>query len=212
MQELDISSLQKLVEKLDGVIAAKIVQDENGGLSEIHVLADKSRPPKQMSRDIQSAIAAASGVCVEHQIISIAQTDSEMAGTQNCTQRPKLMKIDISHGSGGFSASIVLSCAEETYTGTAQGINNVSSRQRTVAAACLDAVNKFLRHRTFFVNDVAKTRLANFDIITVAVDCYTDNFESRLLTGSAPVAGDEYEAVVKAALDAANRIMTKAAP
>lgn len=210
MQEIDISGIQGLIEKLDGVLAAKIVQDDNGGLSEIHVLADKSRPPKQMSRDIQSAIAAASGLCVEHRIISIAQTGGGME-VQIPAQRPKLMKINISRENTDFSAVVDLSCGVETYSGTAQGSNNFSSRLRTIAAACLDALNKLVSAKVFSVNDVAKTRLSNADVVNVGVDCCIDGYENKLLTGSALVSGDEYEAVVKAALDAANRIIAKAA-
>ena len=66
-------AFRTLLRRLPGVYAAGPRFDENGTLSEIHVLASLARSPKQVVRDVQSAIFAAYGIEVDHRIVSVAQ-------------------------------------------------------------------------------------------------------------------------------------------
>ncbi len=65
--------IEHIVTRLRGVISARVVTDERGGLTEIHVVADESRHPKQVSRDIESALLSELGLRIDHRIVSIAQ-------------------------------------------------------------------------------------------------------------------------------------------
>lgn len=58
MKQTEIEDMELLVEKLEGIISVKFIADNDGELEEIHVLSDKVKSPKQLSRDIQSAISA----------------------------------------------------------------------------------------------------------------------------------------------------------
>ena len=58
-----------LLIQLPGIFAAGIRMDEENNLREIHILASSERNPKQISRDIQSALFAAYGLDIDHRII-----------------------------------------------------------------------------------------------------------------------------------------------
>ena len=205
LQQTDLPEVQKLIEKIDGVLAAKPVVNEQGDLVEIHVLADRSRPPKQMSRDIQSAVSAATGEQIEHKIISIAQIGEETAKPSG---RLKIESIEVSSGSGGFNACVTLSSGSKTCTGKASGISGRMNRCHAVAAACINAIHDFISENMFYVSDVMKVRIANSDEINVAV-CCLENGTERVLTGTALIKDDEYQAVARATLNAVNRVLIR---
>jgi hypothetical protein len=67
-----LEECRALLNRLPGVFAAGIRTGSEGEINEIHVLASSSRNPKQMARDIQSALLAAFALDVDHRFISIA--------------------------------------------------------------------------------------------------------------------------------------------
>ncbi|MDR3552442.1 MAG: hypothetical protein P4L75_04890 [Clostridia bacterium] len=203
MQPVDIAEIQRLIEKLDGVMSSKLSTDENGELCEIHILADKARAPKQLSRDIQSAIAASTGHNVEHRIISIAQIDDDSVCEQ---ERLRIISIDLSISGDVFKASVTLSYKSDFFTGSASSINAPSGRYTAVAGACLSAVHNYIKASPFCLTDVQKFRIASTEEINVAV-CHMSHGKDRILTGTAIVYGDEYGAIVRATLDAVNRAL-----
>ncbi len=89
-------AVEEIVSKLPGVHGARIVNDEDGEMVEIHVLADVSKPAKQLVRDIETAIFAASGVKIDRKIVSIAQIalDSEEKRLPQRTASPKKIRRD----------------------------------------------------------------------------------------------------------------------
>lgn len=199
----NIEEIQKLIEKLDGVLAVKIVPDDNGELQEIHILADHSRAAKQLSRDIESALAAGLDLHIEHRIISIAQIGDDLPRPAS---RIRVESVEIFNGVDGFSAKVTLNHDDRKSTGTANGYSSSVSRYGTVARACLDALRPCLREGAFSVSDVVKLRIANSDEINVAVSFFIKDAE-RLLTGTALVRDDEYYAIVRATLSAVNRVL-----
>lgn len=197
--QIDITEIQKL----DGVIGAKCVKDDEGLLAEIHILADKSRAPKQLSRDIQSAITATSGVIIDNRIISIAQIGDDVLKPE-C--RLRINNIQISNTNSSFSATVGLLSDAKIYTGTATSTNTSSGRYNTTIQACINAIHEFISSEPFHVCDVQKVKIANVDEINVVISYYYRGSE-RLLTGTSIVTNDEYNAIVRATLDAVNRVL-----
>ena len=64
-----------LLKQLPGVLNAEITNNDEGQLTEIHVLATSDRLPKQIVRDVQSALMAEYKAKVDYRIISVAQID-----------------------------------------------------------------------------------------------------------------------------------------
>jgi hypothetical protein len=67
------NEIESLIAALTGVLAARVVTNPYGRIEEIHVLADEQLHPKQMVRNIESALSAGLGVTVDRRLVSIAQ-------------------------------------------------------------------------------------------------------------------------------------------
>src|SRR5918998_3610548 len=65
---------ENLLTSLEGILSARVVTTPLGDVSEIHVLAQSGLQPKQLVRNIESALLAQLGLKVDHRKISIAQT------------------------------------------------------------------------------------------------------------------------------------------
>ncbi|AVQ95363.1 hypothetical protein [Ethanoligenens harbinense] len=203
MQPDDLTELQNLIEKLDSVYSVKLTADPDGNLCEIHVLSDKSKSPKQISRDIQSAVAARTGQDIEHRIISIAQVDSDTIPKQ---ERLKISGLETTNTEGSFSATVILAGKADEYRGQASEVNAMVARRKVLAIASINAIHDYLKSCPFSLSDIQKFHIAGSDEINVAIHYYC-NGSARLLTGTALIVDDEYSAVIKATLDAVNRVI-----
>ena len=65
---------ENLLTSLEGILSARVVTTPLGEVSEVHVLAQSGLAPKQLVRNIESALLAQLGLKVDHRKISIAQT------------------------------------------------------------------------------------------------------------------------------------------
>ena len=69
-----IRRAENLLTSLEGVLSARVVTTPLGEVSEVHILAQAGLAPKQLVRNIESALLAQLGLRVDHRKISIAQT------------------------------------------------------------------------------------------------------------------------------------------
>src|SRR3954471_10030185 len=65
---------ENLLTSLEGILSARVVTTPLGEVSEVHVLAQAGLAPKQLVRNIESALLAQLGLKIDHRKISIAQT------------------------------------------------------------------------------------------------------------------------------------------
>ncbi len=65
---------ENLLTSLEGILSARVVTTPLGEVSEVHILAQAGLAPKQLVRNIESALLAQLGLKVDHRKISIAQT------------------------------------------------------------------------------------------------------------------------------------------
>lgn len=63
-----------LLTSLKGVLSARVVVTPDGEITEIHVLTEPGLTPKQVVRNVESALLAQLGIKVDHRRISVAQT------------------------------------------------------------------------------------------------------------------------------------------
>lgn len=197
------ASMEEIVNSLPDIISSKVVLDENDTILEIHVLSSNNRNPKQISRDIQSALAAKFGLSIDHKKISIAQIDFN----QDANSDFRLVIDSINYSTIGNIAEIkvVLRKGDETYEGVSRGANSTMNTYRLLASATLDCIHNLLNiSNTFVVEDIEKINLAKRDVMTIAISFIT-SFQEELLVGSAIVRKNEKESIVKATLDAINR-------
>jgi hypothetical protein len=209
MEAQKITKLEELVGKLDGVISAKVIA-EGEALTEIHVLAGRSRNPKQLSRDIQSAVSAAADCKVDHNIISIAQIDDGIEVIKN--SRLKISGLDVSYAKNQFTARVILESRAGTFTGTASGIVGGGKKTAETASACIQAVNSYLGYEAFRMYDIQKVKMGEYASLIAAVSFCSDEHDEKILTGTSVVKDDEYLSAVKAALNAINRVLPRLTP
>lgn len=72
---------EQLIGALAGVVSAHIVTDGAGRMLEIHVLAAPELHPKQVVRNVESALSAGLGIQVDRRIVSVAQIRTANGGT-----------------------------------------------------------------------------------------------------------------------------------
>jgi hypothetical protein len=81
-----------LILTLPGVISARIIAGDSGAIDQIHVLTTSELTPKQMVRNIESALIAHLAMRIDHRKISVATTSET---------KPRLLPEERSPGGGG---------------------------------------------------------------------------------------------------------------
>jgi hypothetical protein len=71
------AEVERLLRSLSGIVSAKVLADPLGRVEEIHVLASDRLHPKQVVRNVESALSAGLGIVVDRRIVSVAQVRVE---------------------------------------------------------------------------------------------------------------------------------------
>ncbi|MDD2954702.1 MAG: hypothetical protein PHD67_00150 [Oscillospiraceae bacterium] len=196
---------QALLCKLPGVLNAQFVLDEDGSARELHILSTLAKSPKQLARDVQSALLAAFSFPLDHRVISIAQIDTGDRSLLPCPQRLACEQVTLTVGSDAAQCRVSLSLDKEVYVGESSSSGLIYSRQRMVAEAALMSIHRFLgRPDVFSLVDVRQSEVAARPAVLVTVG-YSENGADRLLLGAVYLEDDVNTAIVKATLDAVNR-------
>lgn len=200
---MDLTALQSKLSRLDGVEAVRVVGNDTK-LAEIHVLARKTKPAKQVVRDVQSLAAAAFGLDVDRRIVSVVQlADGDLAGGD----RPAIVDIAETTDGSRSSVRVTLDWHDGQMVGETKGAAAVATRNRLVAEAVLQALGQALQpEASFAVASVDVPTLGSRRVAIAQVVLVTNQAE-RLMVGSSLVDDDESRAVVRAVLDALNRVV-----
>jgi hypothetical protein len=89
---LPIKRAEELILTLPGVISARIIAGDSGAIDQIHVLTTSELTPKQMVRNIESALIAHLSMRIDHRKISVAMSTETKA-------KPKLHEPDVESAS-----------------------------------------------------------------------------------------------------------------
>ncbi|CAN5771914.1 hypothetical protein BH23ACT5_BH23ACT5_02850 [soil metagenome] len=200
---MDITALQAKIVRLEGVEAARVVGTDSK-LEEIHVLAKKTKPAKQIVRDVQSLAAALFGVDIDRRIVSVVQlADGDLAGGD----RPAIVDISETTDGSRTSVRVTLGWHDSSLVGETVGAAATATRNRLVAEAVLGALGQALHaDASFAVASVDVPTLGSRRVAIAQVVLVTNQSE-RLMVGSSLVEEDEPRAVVRAVLDALNRVV-----
>jgi len=69
-----VKRAENLLQSLESVLSARVVVSPVGEVTEVHILANSGVGPKQVVRNVESALFAHLGIKVDHRKISVAQT------------------------------------------------------------------------------------------------------------------------------------------
>jgi hypothetical protein len=184
------------------------VSSDEGVIQEIHVLADPSKTPKQLVRDIESMIMAQFGIPIDHKKVSIAQLGRESIVMDDKPTEPARARINSVHTDVmgvRAVATVTLELEGEVYTGVAEGPASTTGRRRLVGQATLNAVEKYTAGTFgFALEDVAIVTLGRERVAVSCVILVTPLGE-QALAGSALARQSENDSLVRATLDAINR-------
>jgi len=200
---MDAIALQEKISRIDGVEAARVVA-ENGKIDEIHVLARRHKPPKQVVRDVQSLAQALFGINIDRRVVSVVQLADSVI---NAGSRPALVDVADSTESNRSEVTVTLKWKDRLLVGQATGAAAASTKWRLVAEATLEAVRQALHHGIGLgINSMDLPTLGSRPIAVAQVVMVTESAERQLI-GAAYVEGDESKAVVRSVLDALNRFL-----
>lgn len=201
--ETTLMEMEKVMNGIEGINASKVVYNDYGHIEEIHIIADQNRGAKQISRDIQSLLIAKFDMKVDHKKISVAQICSDEKVEKS--HRFSIGAIGYRLAENVVEIKVVLKKEGKEYESTVQGTNTRNNIYRLFVQATLECVHRSLRRNDIFlVEDIVKVNIAKQEVINIAIE-YICGTSEELLVGCAVLKKDDYEAIVKATLDAVNR-------
>ena len=210
-----IKRVENLITGLTGVLSARVVVTPLGEVTEVHVLTRSDIQPKQVVRNIESALMAQLGFKVDHRKISVAQTADvrpiEALHNEAITERvkrrvvvfkgmevrpadkPQRVQVRVKLAYGDREAS-----AEELGTDTVR--NRVEAAARA-AAACLD---ELIPDNSIALEGASLIDAFDRKFVMVAVHGLGGR-EAQLLVGTCEIRESPERSAVLAVLDATNR-------
>jgi hypothetical protein len=210
-----IAEIEHVIRRLSNVMSTRVSGDQLGEVAEIHVVVEESHNPKQIVRDIESALMSELGLRVDRRKISIALVrEAEEPATGH---RLRFVSIDLSLDRAKTQARVALGRDDDLFAGVSRAAGPNVQQPRLVAEATLAAVEEYLRSITD--NGVGRLELADVTDVTspdgqrailVAVRVVRAAGEENLL-GTALVRDDVWRATACATLDAVNRRLVRLA-
>lgn len=204
--------IEDVVRQLKDVVSTRAVLGPGGRVDELHVLVTPKRAPKQIARDIESAVRAHLDVALDYKKISIAQVQGRAAlggaaGAGPARVRLRFSDVSLTVNGSRAEAVVHLKRDDALYSGTATGHASGYNQLRLIATAAIRAVEDgHAEDGTMVVEDLqTDVPLAGRKGVLVLVSALAPPKGEELLTGSALIRQDVWKAVVNATLDAVNR-------
>lgn len=214
VNEVSVEDMESLICQLPTVMKCVVAVNDWGAVEEIHVLTNLERTPKQIVRDVESALLAGFGFKVDHKRISVAQIipeGSELPKVASIERRLRIyeyhMDSDSLNQAGLTRVTFTWGEGEDARaTGEWSGRYLPSQYYQVMAWAAIDAVNRVPGIVGPIVLTECRTvTIANRKVVMVALSQYDRRRRETLLFGVAEDRGDGQGASVRAVLDAVNR-------
>ncbi|MFM8303712.1 MAG: hypothetical protein ACKOA9_05360 [Actinomycetota bacterium] len=197
--------------RLPEVTAVRIVTDQVGRPTEVHVLAGAGKAAKQIVRDVQSVALASFGIDLDRRIVSVVQMVANgdgrpaLATMAETTARPRIVTVGVESSGPRISVQVTLASGDDECTGFAEGSAAASARLRLLGDATLDALRQLEPAAEHLAIDTTLTARVGAHDVAVVVLVGIDPPHEQHLAGSAIVHQHADDAVVRAVLDATNR-------
>ena len=191
---------------IPGVRAARLVPGYDREVDELHVVASVDRAPKQVVRDVQSALVARFGVTTDHRVVSVVQFDDDTVDYE-MGREVTIRRVDVSSEGLTARVEVVITSEDEELVGHEDGPSSGPGRRRAVARATLKALRSLLPpDRAIEVEGVDVARVLGHQVAVCLLHVHTSS-GSGTRCGSSIVGDDEAQAVARAVLDATNRLV-----
>lgn len=205
-ERLTVTEVETVIRQLRDVIGARVVSDSAGVIQEIHVLTHSDRTPKQVVRDVESALQARLGISFDHKKVSVAQVQGPRP---EIVSRPEFYDLSLSLTGQTARTTVQIRKDDNVFSGTASGSSSVSGQIKAVATATINAVEACApATSSMLVEDALLFTLGGQQVVAVLVTLAGDR-QDEVLCGSCVVRQDVVKAAVFATLDAVNRRLTR---
>lgn len=206
---------ENLLTTLEGVLSARVVTTPLGEVSEIHILASSGLSPKQVVRNVESALLAHLGLKVDHRKISVAQTADvrpiealERGAVREQVLRRSVLFEDLGVASAErphrVTLGVRLSVGGNTERVEEEVADTMRARLEGAARATAMALEKLIGRHTLVVEGVKVVEALDRTVVFVVVRGIGGR-DSQVMTGTAEVRESAERAAVFAVLDATNR-------
>ena len=206
---------ENLLTSLEGILSARVVTTPLGEVSEVHILAQAGLAPKQLVRNIESALLAQLGLKVDHRRISIAQTADvkPIEALERDTVRDKVLQRGVLYESVSvapgkrphrLSITVTLSFRGATETAEEEISDTPRSRVEGAAKAAVTVIDRLLSDFSVALEGAKIVEAFDRNFAFVGVQGLGGR-ESLLMTGTAEIKESAERAAVFAVLDATNR-------
>lgn len=206
---------ENLLTSLEGVLSARVVTTPLGEVSEVHVLAQAGLAPKQLVRNIESALLAQLGLKVDHRKISIAQTADvkPLEVVEKGVARDRAMRraalfesLFVAPGKRPHRVSITvtLSFAGRSASAEEESSDTPRSKVEAAARASISVLDQLLSDHSVALEGAKIQEAFDREFVLVAVQGLGGR-EAVLLVGTAEIKESAERAAVFATLDATNR-------
>jgi hypothetical protein len=223
-----LPELEDALRQIPGVRAASVVTGPDAQPTEIHVLADRAKPAKQVVRDIQSLAMARYDLDIDHRIVSVVQiddgegpalrlavtpadgvdsidvTDPSAVAAAEVAPRPLVDAVVVRTSHAEAEVTVTLAFGGDVFIGSASGSSAIASRPRLVARATLDALGELLGTPAD-IEHATVIPVGSRSVAVSVLQVQVPRTGEQVLSGSAVVRGDEADAVARSVLDALNR-------
>lgn len=220
--------LDGLIRTLPAIASARVLRDADGKVREVHVLATTELSPKQIVRNIESALLARFGLRLDHRAISVAQSASarvaEPAPAPTAPAAPAVTVVsapapgrgiyfeDVEvrrSRSAGLACTVTLRAGRETYAGEASGVETSRARGELAATAAVRALAPLLADGVVLAFESCTTVSSADREFAFVVVSGRSGRETTILSGSCEVRDSIETAAALAVLDATERWMER---
>lgn len=202
---MNLSRLEEVLCQVPTVDAVRVVGRDQQ-VEEVHVVANSSKPAKQVVRDIQSLALASHGVTLDRRIISVVQL-SDSTSTRG--QRIELIDVSERVDGTGAQVTVALGIGAHQALGVAKGSSAQMVRPRLIGEATADALAQLLPGGPELALASMELLTSAGRIIALAQVVLVETGQEHVYVGSALASDDSRVACVRSVLDAINRVFPK---
>jgi hypothetical protein len=210
-----VKRAENLITSLTGILSARVVVTPQGEVSEVHVLTLSDVQPKQVVRNIESALMAQLGLKIDHRKISVAQTADvrpiEALQHEAITTRAK-RRVVVFRGLEVRPADrpqrvlvrVRLAFEDREAEAEEQGTDTMRNRVEAAARAAAQCLDELLPDNSVALEGAQIIEAFDRKFVLVAVHGLGGR-EAQLLTGTCEIKESAERSAVLAVLDATNR-------
>jgi hypothetical protein len=198
-QHTNASIIERQLSQVRGVTGARILYDAAHTISEVHVVSNGQRKPKQIIRDIESIIFVQLGQRLDHRRISLAQMPA--SHLQNLAQSIQLEDCRYSIDYDQKTLHVILPQGNNSLLGVTELTADPS---QDIVKATLQALNSCLPSSELLTFDLVEWKtFAQFNLCLVTI---RQQALQKALLGMAYATNDTLLPNIHAVFDAISRV------